>query len=200
MTDEPNEDVSTKEKEELQAFVADLQNKIDSKANLRRENYDCVRPAEDHFTKLDSSLKKNTAFVKKLKQFTSAQLDVLIKDANILNLNKYISEICQGLVEAKLKLTDVASVITLCSKMHQTYADFNVHFLEAWQRNFSTKPGEKLTNSSKMRVDLRLFAELVSSGIINQKQGLNLLGSVLTHLISQDKEVSFLCLSFFDIN
>lgn len=192
MTDENDDTACAKEKEELQAFVTDLQTKIESKTNLRRENINCVRPTENHFTKLDSSLKKNTAFVKKLKQFTSVQLDVLIKDANSLNLNKYISEICQSLVEAKLKLTDVAPVITLCSKLHQTYADFSTHFFEAWHRNFSTKPGEKLSNSSKLRVDLRLFADLVSSGIINQKQGLNLLGSVLTHLISQDKEVSLL--------
>lgn len=182
------EDVAAKEKEELQIFINELQAKIESKTNLRRENMNCVRPSEDYFSKLDSSLKKNTAFVKKLKQFTSAQLDTLIKDANSLNLNKYISEICQALVEAKLKLTDVASIIILCSKLHQTYADFNVQFFEAWQRNFATKPGEKLSNSSKLRVDIRLFAELVSSGVINQKQGLNLLGNVLTHLISQDKE------------
>uniref|UniRef100_T1GNV6 MIF4G domain-containing protein n=1 Tax=Megaselia scalaris TaxID=36166 RepID=T1GNV6_MEGSC len=173
------EDVTAKEKEELQTFINELQAKIESKTNLRRENMNCVRPSEDYFSKLDSSLKKNTAFVKKLKQFTSAQLDTLIKDAN---------KICQALVEAKLKLTDVASIIILCSKLHQTYADFNVQFFEAWQRNFATKPGEKLSNSSKLRVDIRLFAELVSSGVINQKQGLNLLGNVLTHLISQDKE------------
>lgn len=197
--EEQNDDVSTKEKEELQAFITDLQSKIESRTNLRRENINCVRPSEEYFTKLDSSLKKNTTFVKKLKQFTSAQLDVLVKDANSLNLNKYISEICQALVEAKLKLTDVASIITLCSKLHQTYADFNVQFFEAWQRNFATRPGEKLSNSSKCRVDLRLLAELVSSGVINQKQGLNLLGNVLTHLISQDKEVSFCNVTFFGI-
>lgn len=183
-----HDDISEKEKEELQTFIIDLQSKIETKTSLRRENINCVRPSEEYFCKLDSSLKKNTAFVKKLKQFTAAQLDALIKDANSLNLNKYISEICQALVEAKLKLTDVASIITICSKLHQTYADFNIQFFEAWQRNFATKPGEKLNNSSKLRVDLRLFAELVSSGVINQKQGLNLLGGILTHLISQDKE------------
>ncbi|KAL5278294.1 UPF2 family protein [Megaselia abdita] len=186
--EEPNDDIAAKEKEELQAFITDLQSKIEAKTNLRRENNANSFPHEDYFSKLDSSLKKNTNFVKKLKQFTSAQLDALIKDANSLNLNKYISEICQAIVEAKLKLTDVSSVITLCSKIHQTYAEFNIQFFEAWQRNFANKPGEKLGNSSKLRVDLRLFAELVSSGVINQKQGLNLLGNVLTHLISQDKE------------
>lgn len=176
------------EKEELQNFIAELQAKIEAKQQLREENVNCTRPGESHFFKLDSSLKKNTAFVKKLKQFTAAQLDSLLKDMSGLNLSKYISEICSALSEAKLKMTDVSAVVTLCSKLHQTYADFDSQFLEAWQKTLSLKQGEKINNPSKLRVDLRLFAELVSSGVINSKQGLSLLGAVLINVISQDKE------------
>lgn len=107
---------------------------------------------------------------------------------NGLNLTKYISEICTALSEAKLKMTDVGPVVQLCSKLHQIYVDFGAQFLEAWQKILTIKTGEKIANASKMRVDLRLFADLVSSGVISNKQGLSLLGSALTNIISQDKE------------
>ncbi|XP_004521719.1 regulator of nonsense transcripts 2 [Ceratitis capitata] len=177
-----------REREELNNFVLDLQTKINTKAQVRAENLSCEHPSDSFFAKLDSSLKRNTAFVKKLKQFTAAQLDALLKDMSGLNLSKYISEICAALSEAKLKMIDVPAVVTLCSRLHQTYADFDAQFLEAWQKTLSLKPGEKISNPSKLRVDLRLFAELVSSGVISSKQGLQLLGSVLINVISQDKE------------
>ncbi|XP_039960408.1 regulator of nonsense transcripts 2 [Bactrocera tryoni] len=177
-----------REREELNTFIVELQAKINSKAQLRAENVNCEHPGDSFFAKLDSSLKRNTAFVKKLKQFTAAQLDTLLKDMSGLNLSKYISEICAALSEAKMKMTDVPAAVTLCSRLHQTYADFDAQFLEAWQKSLALKPGEKISNPSKLRVDLRLFAELVSSGVISSKQGLQLLGSVLINVISQDKE------------
>lgn len=181
-------DVEAQEKEELTAFLNELKAKISAKSQLRYENTNFELPEESYFVKLDSSLKRNTAFVKKLKQFTAAQLDALMKDMKGLNLSKYISEICSALSEAKIKMTDVPAVVMLCSKLHQTYEDFDNEFFEAWQKTLQLKPGEKIGNASKMRVDLRLFAELVSSGVINTKQGLGLLGNVLTNVISQDKE------------
>lgn len=176
------------EREELQAFISELQAKITAKTDLRTANLNCERPDESHFVRLDSSLKKNTAFVKKLKQFTAPQLDTLVKDMAGLNLSKYISEICTALSESKIKMTDVPAVVTLCSKLHQTYTDFDSQFLEAWQKTLALKPGERISNPSKLRVDLRLFAELVSSGVIGGKQGLSLLGAALINVISQDKE------------
>ncbi|XP_073833077.1 UPF2 regulator of nonsense mediated mRNA decay isoform X1 [Musca autumnalis] len=181
-------DVERQEKEELNAFLTEIKAKITAKSQLRYENTNFELPEESYFVKLDSSLKRNTAFVKKLKQFTAAQLDALMKDMKGLNLSKYISEICSALSEAKIKMTDVPAVVMLCSKLHQTYADFDNEFFEAWQKTLQLKPGEKIGNASKLRVDLRLFAELVSSGVINTKQGLGLLGNVLTNVISQDKE------------
>lgn len=187
MTLNPQE-LEREERQELNAFLAELKSKILAKSHLRYENTNFDLPEESYFVKLDSSLKRNTAFVKKLKQFTAAQLDALIKDMKGLNLSKYISEICSALSEAKIKMTDVPAVVILCSKLHQTYADFDNEFFEAWQKTLLLKPGEKISNPSKLRVDLRLFAELVSSGVITSKQGLGLLGNVLTNVISQDKE------------
>lgn len=177
-----------KERDELDSYINELKTKIEQKMKLRNENLNCVRPGEEFFFKLDSSLKKNTAFVKKLKQFTAAQLDSLSKDMSTLNLTKYISEVSSALSEAKLKLTDVTAAITLCSELHRVYADFSNAFLENWQKILCLKPGDKVQNPSKLRVDLKFFAELISVGIFSNKQGLPMLGSFLMSLIAQDKE------------
>ncbi|KAH8287327.1 hypothetical protein KR054_005806, partial [Drosophila jambulina] len=184
-----SEAASAEEREELHQFISELRDKIESKRQLRLENSNFELPGEEHFARLDSNLKKNTAFVKKLKVFTATQLDGLLRELAALNLSKYISEICAALAEAKLKMTDVPAVVTLASRLHRTYADFDVQFLEAWQKALNIKAsGEKIGNPSKLRVDLRLFAELVSSGVIQMKPGLAQLGVVLVHLIAQDKD------------
>lgn len=183
-----DEQIELRERDELTAYTTDLSARIQSKSILRQENLQCNRPTEEYFVRLDSSLKKNTAFVKRLKQFSAGQLDGFVKDMSGLNLTKYISEVSSSLVEAKLKMTDVAAAITLCSKLHQIYGDFSTSFLENWSKILAIKPGEKLANSSKTRVDLRFFAELISVGVFSNKMGLPLLGSTLTGLIQSDKE------------
>ena len=45
-----------------------------------------------------------------------------------------------------------------------------------------------MSNLSKMRVDLRLFADLIITGVISQKDGLPILGKYLKGLISSDKK------------
>ncbi|XP_034118620.1 LOW QUALITY PROTEIN: regulator of nonsense transcripts 2 [Drosophila albomicans] len=180
--------LEAEERAELQQFIGELQEKIECKRQLRQQNSNFELPGDTYFARLDSSLKKNTAFVKKLKLFTATQLDTLLRELSALNLSKYISEICAALAEAKLKMTDVPAVVTLASKLHCTYADFDAHFLEAWQKALNVKASEKISNPSKLRVDLRLFAELVSSGVIQMKPGLAQLGMVLVQLIAQDKD------------
>lgn len=172
-TEEVPEDTSAADEElersELQKYVDELREKIHQKLEMREKNLSRVVPSESYFTKLDSSLKKNTAFVKKLKQFTAAQLDSLLKDMSTLNLSKYVSEVSQAIVEAKLKMTDVPAIITLSSQLHQVYSEFAQHFFENWQKALTIKHGEKVQNASKLRVDVRLYCELLSVGIFSNK-------------------------------
>lgn len=187
--EQPAEEESREqERKELEGFVAEQAAKFEQKAALRSQNVAPERPPESFFTRCDSSLKKNTAFVKKLKQFTASQLEGLLKDMAGLNLTKYISEVSAAIVEAKLKMSDVGPALTLCSKLHQTYGDFSGSLFENWQKVLHVKAGEKIGNPSKMRVDLRFYGELISVGIFTNKVGLPLLGLCLTALISQDKE------------
>lgn len=176
------------DKEFLMEYIREAEQRFAAKEEIRMSNMNVTRPPDGYFSKLDSSLKKNTTFVKKLKNFCSAQLETVLKDMANLNLTKYISEVATALVEAKLKMTDVSAAIKVCSSLHQNYAEFGSHFFENWQRILSFKVGDKIANPSKLRVDLRFYAELVNAGIFTHKQGLPLLGTVLTVLINMDRE------------
>lgn len=90
-------------------------------------------------------------------------------DIETLNLTKYISEISLALSEAKIKMVDIPAILLLCSKLHTTYQEFSKHFLENWQKALAIKPTEKITNPSKLRVDLRFFADLIIYGIFSLK-------------------------------
>ncbi len=47
---------------------------------------------------------------------------------------------------------------------------------------------KQISNASKTRVDVRFYADLISSGVLTPKEGLPLLGSFLTTLIHNDKD------------
>ncbi|XP_035220052.1 regulator of nonsense transcripts 2-like [Stegodyphus dumicola] len=178
------------EKKELMLFINEVSEKLKLKAELRsiNANADANRPEESFFSKLDSSLKKNTAFIKRLRNMTDAQKDSLIKDMNMLNLTKYISEAAAAIVDAKLKMSDVNTAVQICSILHQRYSEFSAQLLEHWQKVLPMKKDEKISNPSKIRVDLRFYAELVSSGVFSLREGLPLLGNLLTVLTASDKE------------
>lgn len=188
VTAEESNAVSEEDKQYLMEYVREAEQRLTTKEEIRAANLNPTRPPDTSFSKLDSSLKRNTTFVKKLKNFSTTQLDTVLKDMANLNLTKYISEVATALVDAKIKMTDVTPAIRVCSFLHQTYAEFSTHFFENWQRILSLKIGDKIANPSKLRVDLRFYAELVNAGIFTHKQGLPLLGSILTVLINMDKE------------
>lgn len=175
-----------KEKDTLMGFISECVTRQEEKKKLRQQNLECVFPDESEISKRDSSLKKNTAFIRKLKNFPPSQPDQLIKDMNSLNLTKYLSEVVTALTEIKLKMTEIDAMILLCTQLNISYSDFSKIFFEQWQKILNIKKEDKIVNMSKFRVDLRLFAELTSAGIIPQKEGLVLLGNILTILINSD--------------
>ncbi|VDP04959.1 unnamed protein product, partial [Soboliphyme baturini] len=160
------------------------------KLELRQKNLAAAsnRPDESFFRKLDSNLKKNTAFVKKLKSFTEQQRDSIVRDFGGLNLSKYAAEMASSITEAKLKLSDVPAVIDVCSLAHQRYADFAPALLDYFKKTFPRRKDEKIANISKFRVDLRLLAELILCGVLPEKEALSVLGAALNYLVQTDKE------------
>uniref|UniRef100_A0A1B6CUR7 Regulator of nonsense transcripts 2 n=1 Tax=Clastoptera arizonana TaxID=38151 RepID=A0A1B6CUR7_9HEMI len=181
-------DSDSTEEKVLLNYVKEAELRISSKMELRLKNQTAQRPDETTLGKLDSSLKKNTAYVRKVRNFTATQLDSLIKDMTSLNLSKYISEVAVALVDTKLKLTDVPAAVSLCSELHCTYHEFSKVLLEHWVKTLTLKKDEKIANPSKLRVDLRFYGDLVTTGIFPYKEALPLLGNVLTMLTTLDKE------------
>ena len=178
-------------RESIENYIAEARVKMEWKENLRKANIEAAANRSDderQFYKLDSSLKKNTAFIKKCKTFSDGQKASLTKEMSGLNLTKYIGEVSSALVETKLKMSDITAMIEFCSALHQKYAEFPTFLMENWTKILSMKKDEKVANPSKMRVDLRLYSELVSVGVFSLKVGLPLLGNVLTTLVTQDKE------------
>ncbi|ODN04867.1 Regulator of nonsense transcripts UPF2 [Orchesella cincta] len=89
--------------------------------------------------KLDSTLKKCTAFVKKMKQFPDSLKTSLESDLNSLNLTKYISEIALVIAQMKLKTNDLPSVLSICSEIHKRYPLFAEHLLENFEKVLPSK-------------------------------------------------------------
>ncbi|XP_076469583.1 regulator of nonsense transcripts 2-like isoform X2 [Babylonia areolata] len=189
--EEDAEKARVEELKTLEEFVNECREKAKFKTELREANIASAdnRPDESFFTRLDSSLKKNTAFVKKLRLLSESQKDSLAKDFNGLNLSKYVEEAASAISEAKLKMSDVQTAVYLCSLIHQRYADFAPFLLENFQKNLLNKKDEgKISNPSKYRVDLRFFGELVSVGLFRAKEGLSVLASQLQLLVAHDRE------------
>lgn len=179
------------EKQELEQFLIDMKNRFEQKLELRKRNLNANnnRPDETFFRKLDSNLKKNTAFVKKVKNFTESQKDSIIRDFSVLNLSKYVAELANSVAEAKLKISDVPSMVELCSLAHQRYAEFSSNLLDFYfKKTFPKRKDDQISNLSKFRVDLRLLADLITVGVFVDKDSLSVLGGALNYLVQSDKE------------
>nr|XP_054752267.1 regulator of nonsense transcripts 2-like [Lytechinus pictus] len=168
-----------------------------AKMALRAKNLSAAseRPDEDSFVKLDSSLKKNTAFIRKLKTLSEQQKDSLTKEFQGLNLTKYVGEAAIAFSEAKLKMSDIASAVHLCSLFHTRYEEFSSQLLQGLQRVLPA-PSKKedkenkqqVVFDNKIRVELRFLAELIVNGIFTEKEGLPLLNNQLSAIMKGDRE------------
>lgn len=167
--------------------------RIDARNAVRQKNLAANehQPEDSFFKKLDSSMKKNTSFVKKLKNITEQQRDSLTQEFNGLNLTKFIQEAVNSIVEAKVKVADVGCVAHLCSLFHQRYAEFTPLLksqIEKSFENINCKDDEKAANVPKLRSSLRLLTELILDGIFtNVEEGVTLLQNILASIVHSDK-------------
>lgn len=71
---------------------------------------------------LDSSIKRNTAVIKKLKQINEEQREGLLDELRSVNLSKFVSEAVTSICDAKLRSSDIQAAV-------QVYgADFLLFF------------------------------------------------------------------------
>ncbi|CAD5218291.1 unnamed protein product [Bursaphelenchus okinawaensis] len=142
---------------------------------------------EDQIRRLDSTLKKVTAFMKKVKLIgATVTPDSLIPDLSKLNLSKFIDEIAQCVVEAKMKIEELGPLIQFCVAAAQIYSQFPHHLVTELKKHMPTKKSESLKNPAKLRVDLKFLSDLIVHGVV-KTDGIQLLGQVLGYLIQTDK-------------
>ena len=60
---------------------------------------------------LDSSIKRNTAVIKKLKQINEEQREGLMDELRSVNLSKFVSEAVTAICDAKLKTSDIQAAV-----------------------------------------------------------------------------------------
>lgn len=71
---------------------------------------------------LDSSIKRNTAVIKKLKQINEEQRESTMEDLKSVNLSKFVSEAVAAICEAKLKTSDIQAAVQVI------YSNFRTEF------------------------------------------------------------------------
>lgn len=127
--------------------------------------------------KLDSSIKRNTGFIKKLKQgITKDSKASLLKDLSEVSLEKYLSEVvntaAEGLSNVSHKNEDVSAAVEVVSGLHQRFNSvFTCKLLELFLYNFANPPTGSLSEKdevmrvNKVKSNLRVFTELYLVGI-----------------------------------
>lgn len=64
---------------------------------------------------LDSSIKRNTAVIKKLKQINEEQREGLMEELRNVNLSKFVSEAVTAICDAKLRAADIQAAVQVAT-------------------------------------------------------------------------------------
>ncbi|KAI6646478.1 hypothetical protein LOD99_12599 [Oopsacas minuta] len=158
-------------------------------SNLNAKN---TRPDPESFKQLDSTLKKNTSFVKKLRTITESVKESLATEFEGLNLSKYLQEAANAIAEAKTKSNDIGSVVYICSLFHMRYGEYSGLLYSELAKLYSpaiSKDDDKQQLLVKYRLGLRIVGEITLAGIFPANLGINLLGTILKNITIADKFV-----------
>ncbi|KAG2652512.1 regulator of nonsense transcripts UPF2-like [Panicum virgatum] len=145
---------------------------IDQKTSLRQSNLNPERPDANYLRTLDSSIKRNTTVIKKLKTINDEQKDGLMDELKSVNLSKFVSEAVSYICEAKLRSADIQAAVQVCSLLHQRYKDFSPCLIQGLLKVFFPgKSGDdldadKTSRAMKKRSTLKLLIELYFVGIV----------------------------------
>eukprot|EP00029_Vermamoeba_vermiformis_P002932 TRINITY_DN1329_c0_g1_i5.p1 TRINITY_DN1329_c0_g1~~TRINITY_DN1329_c0_g1_i5.p1 ORF type:complete len:1191 (+),score=394.25 TRINITY_DN1329_c0_g1_i5:17-3589(+) len=151
--------------EEEQKLREEQEKRQKERQEIRKANLDAAagkRPSESFFKALDSSIKKNSTFIKKLQtKLTEENKDALIKELKTLNMNRFIGEVIQSITQAPLKAADCDTAFKVISTFHQLYAEFSADIIPALVKTFHAEK----ENLVKARSLLRLLTELYIYGV-----------------------------------
>ncbi|KAL9365459.1 hypothetical protein Peur_043332 [Populus x canadensis] len=157
--------------EEAVARLEEMKKSIEAKVALRQSNLNPERPDSGFLRTLDSSIKRNTAVIKKLKQINEEQKEGLMEELRNVNLSKFVSEAVTSICDAKLRSSDIQAAVQICSLLHQRYKDFSPSLVQGLLKVFFPgKSGEDLdvdknSKAMKKRSTLKLLLELYFVGV-----------------------------------
>ncbi|KAG6758445.1 hypothetical protein POTOM_038793 [Populus tomentosa] len=157
--------------EEAVARLEEMKKSIEAKVALRQSNLNPERPDSGFLRTLDSSIKRNTAVIKKLKQINEEQREGLMEELRNVNLSKFVSEAVTSICDAKLRTSDIQAAVQICSLLHQRYKDFSPSLVQGLLKVFfPVKSGEDLdvdknSKAMKKRSTLKLLLELFFVGV-----------------------------------
>ncbi|GMG99374.1 hypothetical protein Nepgr_001214 [Nepenthes gracilis] len=158
--------------EEAVARLEEFKKSVEAKLALRHSNLNPERPDPAFLRTLDSSIKRNTAVIKKLKQINEELRDGLMDELRSVNLSKFVSEAVTAIFDAKLKTSDIQAAVQICSLLHQRYQDFSPSLTQGFTKVFFPgKSGDDLetdknTKAMKKRSTLKLLLELYFVGVV----------------------------------
>ncbi|WOL12332.1 regulator of nonsense transcripts UPF2 [Canna indica] len=159
--------------EESIARLEEHRKSIEAKLALRQSNLNPERPDSGFLRTLDSSIKRNTAVTKKLKQINDEQKEGLLDDLRSVNLSKFVSEAVTNICDAKLRASDIQAAVQVCSLLHQRYKDFSPSLIQGFLKVFFPgKSGDDLDadrnlRAMKKRSTLKLLMELFFVGVFD---------------------------------
>ncbi|XP_035548601.1 regulator of nonsense transcripts UPF2 isoform X1 [Juglans regia] len=166
------ENHSKQDDEEAVAHLEEIKKSMEAKMALRQSNLNPERPDSGFLRTLDSSIKRNTAVIKKLKQINEEQREGLMEELRSVNLSKFVSEAVTAICDAKLRTSDIQAAVQICSLLHQRYKDFSPSLIQGLLKVFFPgKSGDDLDadrnlKAMKKRSTLKLLSELYFVGVI----------------------------------
>ncbi|TKW40460.1 hypothetical protein SEVIR_1G247700v4 [Setaria viridis] len=167
-----DDEVRQSKQDDEEARLEEYKKIIDQKTSLRRSNLNPERPDANYLRTLDSSIKRNTTVIKKLKTINDEQKDGLMDELKSVNLSKFVSEAVSYICEAKLRSADIQAAVQVCSLLHQRYKDFSPCLIQGLLKIFFPgKSGDDLdadknSRAMKKRSTLKLLIELYFVGIV----------------------------------
>ncbi|KAF5380407.1 hypothetical protein D9615_004497 [Tricholomella constricta] len=193
----------------LTAKSDDEKARFAKRAKLRQAN---LKPSVQDSSK-DSSLKRHTALIKRIRQSLAADgRDQILKDIDSLSLEKYIDEIAGAVVEGISRCKterDVWAAIEVISALHQRFpAAFTPGLLSVMSSAISApnraalnalapeqREKEDTSRVTRQRPVLRVCSELALVGIIKDgpgRSGGEWIMKALKELLSNDPSLSSL--------
>ena len=164
-----------------------------------------IKEYEPITAKLDGSIKKNTSFIKKLKQgITAQQLPSLLQELSALKVDKYLEEICSSITDFTYKTTsDIWAAVELSSVLYCRYEEFRVMLCTSLLKAYGQLLKSNTENAKdeqmrlgKIKSNLKFLTELYMVGMIMEDKSKNLVPNLLKFLLVGDKELKHCHVAF----